>query len=310
MPVTWIDASVLSRIGGSGIAVRRISIPDGDLDCLQADSLPGLIQALGYLKYRLDGNTFLRGQSSLHEGRLEASLMRGAGRRQNRDTRIEHFINQVAPWPCDHAGLPHRSVSCPGTIGRDAGKSSLLGSGVPRYAAEPLLQHYGIRTRWLDVVDNLWIALWFACHEFTVEGRYLHVVRRTVHDAGEGFAYILSITLTAPVVSEERRGLWWFRDLGRVVDLRVAVPSYYVRPHAQHGYLIRPQAMDGSGLKVAVVRIPLLRALEWLGSSVILSPFGIYPPATVDDGYRQLLDRFRHEDSHDLGTISVVGPGY
>jgi hypothetical protein len=212
MPVTWIDASVLSRIGGSGIAVRRTSIPDGDLDCLQADSLPDLIQARGYLKYRLDGSTFLRGQSSLHEGRLEASLMRGAGRRQNRDTRIERFI--------------------------------------------------------------------------------------------------LSITLTSPAVSEERRGLWWYRDLGRVVDLRVAVPSYYVRPHAQQGYLIRPQAMDGSGLKVAVVRIPPLRALEWLGSSVILSPFGIYPPATVDDGYRQLLDRFHHEDSHDLGTISVVGPGY
>ena len=30
----------------------------------------------------------------------------------------------------------------------------------PHLAA--LLQHYGYRTSWLDVVDNLWVAVWFA----------------------------------------------------------------------------------------------------------------------------------------------------
>jgi hypothetical protein len=27
-----------------------------------------------------------------------------------------------------------------------------------------LLQHYGVRTSWLDVVDNLYVAVWFATH--------------------------------------------------------------------------------------------------------------------------------------------------
>jgi len=35
----------------------------------------------------------------------------------------------------------------------------------PDYTFEPLLQHYGIRTRWLDLVDNFWTALWFGCQE-------------------------------------------------------------------------------------------------------------------------------------------------
>ncbi|GAA0468199.1 hypothetical protein Ade02nite_79030 [Paractinoplanes deccanensis] len=58
-------------------------------------------------------------------------------------------------------------MNCPGKLGRNVSRRSLLGSGVPRYAAEPLLQHYGIRTRWLDLVGNIWSALWFACHHFT-----------------------------------------------------------------------------------------------------------------------------------------------
>jgi len=56
-----------------------------------------------------------------------------------------------------------------------------------------------------------------------------------------------------------------------------AVPSFYLRPHAQHGLLIKPQSND-SEMQLAALQIPLPRALEWLGSSVLLSPFGLYPP--------------------------------
>jgi hypothetical protein len=40
----------------------------------------------------------------------------------------------------------------------------------PDYAYEPLLQQYGFRTRWIDCVDNIWIALWFATHEANFSG--------------------------------------------------------------------------------------------------------------------------------------------
>ncbi len=36
-----------------------------------------------------------------------------------------------------------------------------------------LLQHYGFQTTWLDVVDNLFVATWFATHELQpVDGFY------------------------------------------------------------------------------------------------------------------------------------------
>ena len=33
-----------------------------------------------------------------------------------------------------------------------------------------VLQHYGIRTQWLDVVRNLYTAIWFATHDFETRG--------------------------------------------------------------------------------------------------------------------------------------------
>ena len=38
------------------------------------------------------------------------------------------------------------------------------GSNISREAIEGLIQQYGGVSRWIDVVDNIWIALWFSCH--------------------------------------------------------------------------------------------------------------------------------------------------
>ena len=34
---------------------------------------------------------------------------------------------------------------------------------------DPILQHYGIRTPWIDLVDNIFVAIWFAIHKFEKE---------------------------------------------------------------------------------------------------------------------------------------------
>jgi hypothetical protein len=171
------------------------------------------------------------------------------------------------------------------------------------------LQHYGIRTRWIDVVDNIWVALWFACHKFMRVNEHIHVVRRNVADGGEDFVYIVTVTMPG-MMSERRPGFYTSDDGTRVIDLRKAVPSFYLRPHAQHGLLVRPHKENGV-LDLAALQIPLVRALEWLGSSVLLSPFGLYPPATVDGGYRRLLDYVKYMDVDQLlGHIDVIGPGY
>jgi len=38
------------------------------------------------------------------------------------------------------------------------------GSQISNEAIEGLMQQYGASSRWIDVVDNIWVALWFACH--------------------------------------------------------------------------------------------------------------------------------------------------
>jgi hypothetical protein len=180
---------------------------------------------------------------------------------------------------------------------------------VPRYAAEPLLQHYGLRTRWLDVVDNLWVALWFACHRFVQADEHIHVVRRNIADGGEEYVFIVTVGLQEEM-TEVQPGLYRSPTAARVIDLRKAVPSFYLRPHAQHGLLIRPLG-DVGELQLAAFEVPLSRALEWLGSSVLLSPFGLYPPASVDVGYRRLLNRLKEiRVPPALGHINVIGPGY
>jgi hypothetical protein len=134
-------------------------------------------------------------------------------------------------------------------------------------------------------------------------------VRRNVADGGEDFVYIITITIPGRM-AERRPGFYRYDDGTRVIDLRKAVPSFYLRPHAQHGLLIRPRANHGT-LQLAALQIPLVRALEWLGSSVLLSPFGLYPPASVDVGYRRLLDHIKYVDvNRSLGYIDIIGPGY
>ena len=42
---------------------------------------------------------------------------------------------------------------------------------IHKLATEPLLQHYGIETRWLDVVDSVPHALFFATHQLVASPR-------------------------------------------------------------------------------------------------------------------------------------------
>jgi hypothetical protein len=172
-----------------------------------------------------------------------------------------------------------------------------------------------LRTRWIDVVDNIWGALWFACHDMYVPKShgafdFMHVVRRSIGERVRRYAYIIVVkVLGAPETIDS--GLFKHAGSGRVIDLRMAAPSLYLRPHAQHGLLIRPWQDDASNLKITAFQIPMPQALAWLGESVLLSPFGLYPPATVDQGYAHLITKSRSLDIPSiLGSVTMIGPGY
>jgi hypothetical protein len=190
-------------------------------------------------------------------------------------------------------------------------------SNTPPYAHEALLQHYGIRTKWLDVVDNIWVALWFACHEAHVLHRdnpFMHFSRRRrpYPDKGDPeYAYVALIQgLDASPVAGSP-GLFRGPE-AELIDLRVAAPSVYIRPHAQHGLLIRKRnnptlsTCDLLPLVVGVLRVELGDALEWLGMGSLLSVHTLFPPVHYDFGYRRLLEHAPKPPAF-LGGIHHVG---
>lgn len=311
---------------------------DGSVRVFSVREPNALTQLIGWLKFNSQGGQVVyRGQSRLHQT-MYASGLRGsqgaplkkAGRSVLAAT-LHRYIASLAGAPCICAegpfsfGTAHR---CHERVGR--GVNGPLVGGTYRAAAEPLLQHYGIRTRWLDVVDNVWIALWFACHEQVTTSRHAFHSRRSSEaeeaDLSEGtlaepgrpafqrhpMAYV-AVLDTGMLRTTAVPG-YSIGDNTRLVDLRYAVPSVYLRPHAQHGLLIAPAKLadtDDGALTdrvVAYVEILLRDALDWLGTGAMLSPFVLFPPAATDEGFRRLLD-YAPSPPRQLGAITVYGPG-
>lgn len=295
-----------------------------------------LTQLMGWLKFTANGGQVLyRGQGRIHSS-MYASGLRGIGgasaseaERATLATSLASYITQLAGSECRcnegpfPFGTAHR---CDEQVAR--GSAGPLVGSTYRAVAEPLLQHYGIRTRWLDVVDNIWIALWFACHTEKTEGlRHAFHQRRspdaeqlaatTAAVAGTSRAHVpmayVAVIDTGSLRSTQIPG-YSIGDEIRVVDLRYAVPSVYLRPHAQHGILVAPPKLPSGGdgalteRVVAYIEIALNDALSWLGSGVMTSPFVLFPPAASDHGFRRLLDYVPVTPAQ-LGSIKIYGPG-
>lgn len=253
----------------------------------------GFVQAAGYLKHvhgaALKGGVYYRGQQQLHPT-MTPTLYRGVVTqkvKQQRDAALSDYLSRV-----------------------EADKAVLR--AVKSYAREPLLQHYGLRTRWLDLVDNVWVALWFACHEIKSVGpfhQYLHFERRKA--SADSFAYVILIQSDGWNQDPATPGLFK-GELTETIDLRTAVPSQFVRPHAQHALLMRrhkgmdANATDYSQFAVGTIRVPLTDALEWLGTGTLLSVHSLFPPPTYDFGFRELLGGAPPGNDH-VASIHHVG---
>jgi hypothetical protein len=253
-----------------------------------------LTQAAGYLKYALaaDGPVFFRGQAQTYPT-MYASLYRGIRSTSGRNNRLEEFL----------------------TFLEEVRNASAFLRGTPKHAHEALLQHYGIRSRWLDLVDNVWVALWFASHSIYSTGRhneYLHFRRRILSRATrDEYAYILLIQ-TGPLERVSGKQGLLRGGLSELIDLRVAAPSVFLRPHAQHGVLIRKRQNNDfvsenmEPLIAATIRIDLADALSWLGDGGMLSVHALFPPPHFDFGYRRLLEK-TPAGPRQLGAIQHIG---
>ncbi|WP_353617972.1 FRG domain-containing protein [Synechococcus sp. CCY 0621] len=258
---------------------RHVIDAESGLEVFDAPTSHSLIQAAGYLKYNLaktiGQGVFFRGQCRLYKT-LSPSLLRG--------------VNDGPPSVRRRALLDALLSSI------EVEASALR--AVDLDCREPLLQHYGIRTTWLDVVDNIWIALWFACHTARSVGlpeEYLHFEKRIPNPrVNQEYAYVLLLAsaYSTPVHGKPGR---FKDDRSETIDLRTAVPSHFVRPHAQHGLLVRRLSNTGQpvsdqlALHVGTIRVRLEAALDWLGDASTLTTHSLFPPAFYDYGYRELL---------------------
>ncbi|WP_425612974.1 FRG domain-containing protein [Xanthomonas rydalmerensis] len=182
------------------------------------------------------------------------------------------------------------------------------------YAHEALLQHYGLRTTWIDLVDNIWVALWFACHSAKSvgpSGEYLHFERRVPRSDPSGKAYVLLVAADAVAPDSKRPGFYAGPNT-ELIDLRIAAPSVFVRPHAQHGLLMRKKGdavrrpFDYSSQIRGILEIELVDALEWLGNSTALSTHSLFPPPSYDLGYGNLL-AVGFQGAKNVGCVFHIG---
>lgn len=147
---------------------------------------------------------------------------------------------------------------------------------------EALLQHYGAETRFLDVVDNHWIALWFASHQYDKSiGRYVRNENK--------YSYVIVFALpTTSESSKEENGLF-YSDECIAVDLRQACPSTILRPHMQHGMLFALKDENGDYLEdyaknvVCVIKIRTDYCIDWLGQTDLLREESLFPCRSKDE---------------------------
>lgn len=138
-----------------------------------------------------------------------------------------------------------------------------------------VLQHYGFRTPWLDVVDDLNVAIWFALNDpQELDGKCQY----RPSDSACGWLLVIGTT-----------------EKQIVHDLRSAQSSRNVRCHTQQGFSIAQQhdheephrAQDLMRNVVGAVRIP--NKDSWLVHGHRASQEYYFPSTQLDDTYDKLL---------------------
>ncbi len=188
-----------------------------------------------------------------------------------------------------------------------------------RYCIEAVLQHYAGYTRFIDVVDNHWVALWMGLQKFITHGRGHKYCVCQKRELSIGTLYEMLKKSECPVLGLKNNidiyeyimlmampyaskkiecGIIETDELVEV-DLRKSLPSFYLRPHAQHALVIRRREKqninqtasyyDMASQVIAILRVRIDYAARWLGEGTLLSQANLFPSPSVDQGYNNLL---------------------
>ena len=251
-----------------------------------------LIQFVGYSKYaNADGyNVYMRGQTELYNGKMIPSLYR------------------------EQKNLTLTGMNFRKRLNQSIKKLDIL-KNYDKRVVEPMIQHYGIKTTNIDLVDNVWVALWFGLH---VAKSVISGGRENIYYSNSNKEYAYLIMMATDALNEKARGVYE-GERTLLVDLRKAVPSYFVRTHAQHALMLKKKErnidcigtedVDYSDLIVGIARIPVNIGLEWIDNNKLVSVGSLFPSAFFDYGYRKMMDQYPLYDktcSLNWGTIQVI----
>lgn len=313
MPITKLKNNL--RIFGTSF------VEDYTFDCgntvpvYDVWNMTSLNQIIGHAKYNNKdyGNVYYRGECKLHKG-LQPSLLRNIGTIHKADSKMKELVNAVADdkelanelkvvkLQFEHEiNEKHKKDEHP-----DFDKDFKYNH---RHRIEGVLQHYGIPTRFIDLVDNHWVALWMglyhAEHYKNMED-YIHYERREIPYADflsgvnlvqeELYQYIILMAL--PYGKDNSNGIIENDDFVEV-DLRQALPSTFLRPHAQHGYVVRKKlhspdqeyGYDMATEVIGILRMRIDRVQEWIGNGKLLTQENLFPSLAFDRGYQLLLNK-------------------
>jgi FRG domain len=160
---------------------------------------------------------------------------------------------------------------------------------VHRLTTEPLLQHYGIRTRWIDAVDSIPHALFFSVYALTRSGGALWDYQPS---KGEHcYLYLFDCGRLERVFHDYEAVPGLSSSAGLAFcDLREAKPSVAIRPHMQHGMLLRPTRGEDLWDHILVqIAMPTREAQAWLAGAYALSPAALFPAPIPWDAFYETL---------------------
>ena len=297
------------------VSVEYIPTPSGVIPVYSIISFHSLTQFIGYGKYTNKGwgNVYLRGQTSLYDGYISPSVLRR--QKINPDEHIfpvqkEDDIGKIKALQFYPMNYNKRIADYKSYLGRSI-KSTIHFPEWNKNIIEPLLQHYGVRTHWLDVVDNTWIALWFALHQAKAtivnDREYIHMFESAISEYG----YIFLIGSDAKAEDSHFSGMYR-GETTIMVDLRKAVPSYFLRPHAQHALMLRKHSencedfFDYTDKVIGIAKISVADGLKWIGQTGLMSVQSLFPPPYYDTGYASLLNEY-HNQRDDTNFIKHFG---
>ena len=257
-------------------------------------SVHALNQIIGYAKFinRSYGDVYYRGEAKLHPT-LRPSVLRSIPNIPD-ISKLKELISIISKDERMKHQLKFNSED-------EVSTSNII---------EGMLQHYGVKTRYIDIVDNHWIALWMGLNTVSTNKQiqtYSRYIEREIPlvDFINGetckeenlFQYILLMAIPGHN-KRINNGIFFSNDFTRI-DLRQALPSTFLRPHAQHGLVVCKRPHTGSAAEgydladtiIGILKIRIDRVKEWIGEGKLLTQDNLFPPPSYDQGYDILLSR-------------------